>query len=197
MSGSSGKPRLSPAPILAALLCVFLCGACDRSEERPAGAAELPSELTASQLRNRSYPSEILSGEQVPLVDGAYEDRDRRLTIRMLPEYAVGDLNGDGAPDAVVLLATESGGSGVFEDLAVVLNDARTANQSVVATFLGDREPVDRIRIDSGEVSIELLAHGPGDPMCCPSQKVTRRFRLEAGQIVRIDSLGEGEAGSQ
>jgi hypothetical protein len=104
----------------------------------------------------------------------------------MLPEYAVGNLDGDGAPDAAVLIATSTGGSGTFLDLAAVLNRGNQPASDAIA-FLGDRVLVDRVRIRDGEVQLDLTMHGPADPMCCPSVEATRRFRLVDGELVEIE----------
>jgi hypothetical protein len=33
---------------------------------------------------------------------------------------------------------------------------------------------------------VELFAHGEKDAMCCPKQKVIRRFRLEPGWLREV-----------
>jgi hypothetical protein len=102
------------------------------------------------------------------------------------PEYAVGDLDADGVPDAAVLLATNTGGSGTFHDLAVMLNrEGRPANAATA--FLGDRVLVERLRILQGEIQLDLTMHGPADPMCCPSVEATRRFHLVDGELLEIE----------
>ena len=122
---------------------------------------------------------------EVRLVNGVFGDTARRVSVFFLPEYAAGDIDSDGVPDAAVVLATTTGGSGTFLDLALVLNqDGRPVNAATL--FLGDRVPVDRIRVVEGEVQVDLTMHGPADPMCCPSREVTRRFRFESGELVEI-----------
>ncbi|MBT8462613.1 MAG: hypothetical protein KJO44_08855 [Gemmatimonadetes bacterium] len=146
-----------------------------------------PAELSAAVLRAATYTSQWVDEGEVRLENGLFEDADRRIMVFFLPEYAAGDLDGDGAPDAAVLLATTTGGSGTFHDLAAVLN--RDGEPENAATFfLGDRVTVERIRIIGGEIQLDLVMHGPADPMCCPSVQATRRFRLVAGDLVESDA---------
>lgn len=172
--------RVGPAAVLAASVAIASTSC---SSEGPPPA---PAEIPAAELRSASYPSTYLEEGSVRLENGAYEDAARRTAVFLLPEYAVGDLDGDSVPDAAVLLATNTGGSGTFHDLVAVLNrDGQP--EAAAAIFLGDRVPTERIRIVEGTIELDVTMHGPGDPMCCPSVDVTRRFRLEDGALQEID----------
>ena len=162
---------------------LVLLSACTQDDVPP---PETPTELSAAVLRSATYTSLYVEEGEILLESGMFEDTARRIVVFFQPEYAVGGLDGDGAPDAAVVLATETGGSGTFVDLAVVLNrDGRPEN--VATAFLGDRVPVERIRIVAGEVQLDLTIHGPADAMCCPSLEVTRKFRLVRGELEEID----------
>jgi hypothetical protein len=121
----------------------------------------------------------------VTLDDGVFRDTANRVAVFFQPEYAAGDLDADAVPDAAVVLATTTGGSGTFLDLAVVLNQGGRPVHAA-STFMGDRVPVDRIRIVDREIQVDLTMHGPADPMCCPSVRATRRFRFQDGALVEI-----------
>ncbi len=153
--------------------------------EAPA-PSDVPSELSAAVLRSSRYASPHVDAGEIQLTRGSFRDTARRVVAVMLPEYAVGNLDGDGAPDAAVLIATSTGGSGTFLDLAAVLNRGNQPASDAIA-FLGDRVLVDRVRIRDGEVQLDLTMHGPADPMCCPSVEATRRFRLVDGELVEIE----------
>jgi hypothetical protein len=161
---------------------VVTCSACARDE---AAVPPPPPELSAAILRSATYSSQHVEEGEIRLVNGVFRDTARRVSVFFLPEYAAGDIDSDGVPDAAVVLATTTGGSGTFLDLALVLNqDGQPVNAATL--FLGDRVPVDRIRIVEGEIQVDLTMHGPADPMCCPSLEVTRRFRYESGEVVEI-----------
>jgi len=180
-----GNRDLMRAHALVALTgCLLLLfSACTPQDVPP---PETATELSAAVLRSATYTSLYVEEGEVLLDGGVFEDTARRVAVYFIPEYAVGDLDQDGVPDAAVVLATNTGGSGTFHDLAVVLNrDGRPEN--VATAFLGDRVPVERIRIVDGEVQLDLTIHSPADPMCCPSLEVTRKLRLVGGELEEID----------
>ena len=173
---------MSPGKGIAVVACLLLAVVLGCAEDEgtvPQSAAELP----AAVLRSATYQSQYVEGGEVTLDGGVFRDTASRVALFFQPEYAAGDLDADGVPDAAIVLATTTGGSGTFLDLALVLNvDGQPVNAATL--FLGDRVPVDRIRIVEGEVQVDLTMHGPADPMCCPSLEVTRRFRYESGDLV-------------
>jgi hypothetical protein len=57
---------------------------------------------------------------------------------------------------------------------------------NVATSFVGDREQVQAITIEDGVITLQLVAHGPDDPMCCPSQEVTKQYRLQDDQLVEL-----------
>lgn len=90
---------------------------------------------------------------------------------------ALGDLNKDGLSDAAVILFWNGGGNGIFYYLSAVINDnGKPLNVDTI--LLGDRVNIESIKISSGFIEIELLAHGLFDPMCCPKKKVLYRYKL-------------------
>ncbi|MFN2241816.1 MAG: hypothetical protein ACK2U2_05975 [Anaerolineae bacterium] len=142
--------------------------------------------LTAESLKNAEYqgiypqPIELSDGqyEGEPFVEGAAS----RPTVTFMEPYALGDLDGDGVEDAAVLLVESSGGSGSFVYLAAVLNRDGTP-QNTATTLLGDRTQVEGLTIESGQIGLKVLTHGPDDPMCCPSQESEETYVLEGGQL--------------
>lgn len=149
-----------------------------------------PAALALDVLRNGAYTSPDWGAFQ--LTDGIYyrtpptalESADV-YTTRMLDTVLYGDLNADGTEDALVFLATQSGGTGHFVEMAAVLNlDAGASN--VATLFLGDRVIVEAGTIQAGVITLQMRVQGPNDGMCCPSQSVTWTFRLENGQLVKI-----------
>jgi hypothetical protein len=146
--------------------------------------------LSLNALKNAEYPSEYTASKKAKLTDGAYEEKIAGLTgasakvsVKMLDLYAVGDLNGDGVQDAAVILASNTGGSGVFHDLYAVLNQAGQA-KPVASTALGDRVKINAIAIQGSEIVVDMLTQGPKDPMSNPTLAVTRKYKLQGDQLV-------------
>ncbi|HEY9618665.1 MAG TPA: hypothetical protein V6C64_17605 [Microcoleaceae cyanobacterium] len=130
-------------------------------------------------LQNTTYS--VPDVGPVKLTDGKYENSSKQLTVTLVNQpdlIAVGDLNGDRQPDAVVLLAVNSGGSGVFMYLAPVLQQGNRLQTGALLP-LGDRVRVQSITIEQRRAKVEMLAHAAKDPMCCPTQKTTQIFTLQ------------------
>jgi heat shock protein HslJ len=173
--------------------CVFPNGSeCEewalfRGECAPEGS----SSLTPEALEDGVYQSEWPEDGVAQLTDGEYrkpvvEGSATELIIQ-LTDIALGDLDGDGIEDAAVILVTDPGGSGTFYDLAAVLN--RNGKPEHVATAsLGDRAKIRAFSIEAGQVIIEMVTHGPDDPMCCPTQIVRNSYALEGDTLVEMAS---------
>ena len=152
-------------------------------------AATAPPGLTLEQLANTEYESPTPAEGTIRLSDGAYRlavapGSASETSIVLLPDLlAFGDLDGDGAGDAAAVLAGSAGGSGTFISLAALRNYGGSPRH-VATAYLGDRVRVTSVTIDSGEITIGLISHVPGDPLCCPTRETTRRFRLRQGSLV-------------
>jgi heat shock protein HslJ len=151
-----------------------------------------PTGLAPIDLMNAAYQG--IYAESVTLTDGKYEGEPfvaggaSRPTVTFIENpIGYGDVTGDGQADAAVLLAENSGGSGTFVYLAVVVNQAgRPVN--VATTLLGDRAQVNSIKIADNQIVVDMVQAGPDDPMCCPSQQVTKTFALQGDQLVETSS---------
>ena len=148
--------------------------------------------LTREVLANMTYRSELAPSGEATLVDGTYEDADNRIVVTLATEPgAYGTLNGQDA--AAVLIVEESGGSGSFTNLAIVVDQNGTP-VNVASALLGDRVDVTSLAIENDLVSLELIRQGPGDPMCCPAELARVRYTLDSDQLAVVDEtvLGQG-----
>lgn len=154
---------------------------------------EPPPPLTVEMLKNAEYQSEWPAEGVAELKDGEYQEEivpgaASKLIIVVYPDmHAFGDLNGDGVDDAGVVLATSGGGSGTFISLEAVINDKGTPKH-VASAPLGDRAQIKSVAIESGEITVDMVTHGPEDPMCCPTLEVTQKYELQGDALVQLPS---------
>lgn len=151
-------------------------------------ACASPPPLMIDDLKNAEYQSEFTTSKKAKLTNGAYQEEiapgaASKLSITMLDQYALGDLNADGLADAAVFLATNSGGSGVFVNLAAVVSD-QGKPRHVASVALGDRVQIKSVTIAAGEIVIDLIRQGPNDPLCCPTQRLSQKYKLQDGNLV-------------
>lgn len=168
---------------------LLIIGGCERAETPAPVTPPPPEPLTLEQLRNAEYPSQWPASGLAPLKNGIYTEPAApgsvaEIMVRATSQHAFGDLDGDGAPDAVIVIESDPGGSGVFFDLAPVLNRGGQPLPLAPVT-LGDRVQIRSVGIaEDGSVSVALRKHGPNDPLCCPTLDVVLRYRLEGDQLV-------------
>jgi len=149
--------------------------------------------LSSEALANMTYISELTPSGEVTLVDGQFEDVDNRYVAVLASEpRAFGQINGQDA--AAVLLGENSGGSGIFTSLALVL-DQGGEPVNVASTLLGDRVDVYALTIDLDRIIVELVRQGPNDPMCCPTEVAQIIYVLgDNNQLIEagVTLLGSG-----
>lgn len=155
----------------------------------PPTVAPLPS-LTLDQLQNGVYLVDVAPGGKVTLVNGRFEaatgaGATQKITVTLAEQIASGDLNGDGRLDAAVILATNTGGTGVFKDLHVVLNRGDQA-VDVAAMPLGDRVQIKALTIQDDMIVVDMITHGPKDALCCPTVEVVQTYRLQGEALVLL-----------
>lgn len=145
--------------------------------------------LTAAELASLRYR---LEGEREPLRmrDGHWQGRPGAPGSATVPRARVhteliarGDLDQDGHEDAAVLLEHDPGGSGSFLHLAVV--SRREGRAVMVASHrVGDRIQVRGLRVEGGQVVLEVLRASAGDPACCPGELATLTWSLQQRRLV-------------
>jgi len=138
-------------------------------------------------LKNGAYKVRDLG--TVQLSDGQYKEQygsgATQVNQAVYVSSATGDLNDDGAEDAAVVLAGQSGGSGSFYNLVIVLDDGGAPKQAG-ADFLGDRIKLESLTVERGQVVVRMLKAGPEDPLCCPSTRIARTYALRSGSLVLL-----------
>jgi heat shock protein HslJ len=173
--------------VLAAL--ALGCHACAGTRAAAPTIDELKN-MTYTGLGERLGPVTLQNGRWAgdpPLAGAA----SRPLVALADSSRVVGDLDGDGAEEAVVLLTYSAGGSATWSFLAVVARENGTL-RNVATTALGDRVQVRSARIDGGRLLVNGVRAGANDPACCPSDLVEWQWTLGAGRLNALSITSAG-----
>ena len=142
---------------------------------------------TPEQLANMSYTG--IYEKAITLTNGRWEGNPfvtggaSRPAVGLIDDFILtGDLNGDGKDESVVLLWESTGGSGTYTYIAVTgLRGDKPYNLGTA--LIGERVQVRAGRITGNRIELDVIQQGPGDAACCPSQKSTRYWTLDASGL--------------
>ena len=198
--------RLTPRSNLLILFLLFVLSGCVTAPPTPTSApvteatsAPVPTSAPVNgtpgveeRARNAQYSLGILDSRQVvQLANGVYETGTPGgadfISVRVLDFAASGDLNGDGRDEVAALVSENYGGTGVFVFLVVYadVNGTLTYQNSVI---VDDRPQVNAMSIENGEVFLDVVVHGTDEPMCCPTLRTARHYKLTSlNQIDLVD----------
>jgi heat shock protein HslJ len=133
---------------------------------------------------NTTYRGIAEAGGMVTLAGGRWEGASAAPGSALRPVVQVagpldlaGDLDGDGIPEAVVFLSAATGGSGVGGYVAAIARRGSGALRTATAP-VGDRVAVRGMRLELGQLVLDVVQFGPGDAMCCPGELATRTWTL-------------------
>jgi hypothetical protein len=152
----------------------------------PPTGAKGSVKLTVSMLANMTY--RLVDGKWVTAVTlvgakGQTNEDDGGEEFWLEEHVAFGDLDGDGVDDAVVVLVSSGGGSGIFYQLVAV-----TQRNGIVETpavkSLGDRIMINQINITNRIVTVDMITHGPHDPSCCPTERQVLKLKVQGNEFV-------------
>ena len=146
----------------------------------------VPSPFDAEILKNLAYTLELVGDEAVQLTDGVYDDAENQIHASWVDTYALGDINGQ--PTAAVVLVANTGGSGTFSYLALVMDQEGEA-VNVTSTLLGDRITLNWVSIANDEVHIDFVTQGDDDPMCCATQRTLAIYVLDSNELVNTNFI--------
>ena len=134
-----------------------------------------------------AYQTQLIPEGKVRLENGEHRapaapGAASEIVIGLTKHIAVGEL--DGQPAAAVVLHSSGGGSGTFMELHVMVErDGKPYD--VAWALLGDRVKINSVSIKDGKIVVDMVTHGPNDPMCCPTQQVVQTYVLQGDQLVQ------------
>ena len=144
--------------------------------------------LDREELANATYLNEFAPSGVAQLVNGIFQESVTALgVVVVLTNHppVFGDITGDGAEDAAVVLVSQTDGSGNFFDLALVRKQDK-ALTNMARIQLGNRVQIKSMHLENGEIVVDMLTQGPEDPMPCPTQYVSNRYKIEGSELVLI-----------
>ena len=138
------------------------------------------------------------SQKTITLKDGKYENGSGAdyVSATMLPQFAFGDLNGDGIEDAAVLIGENDGGSGTFVCVYAIINQSRQPVQSGAA-LIDDRPNIKSLSIKDGRISVGALIHGFNDVMTNPTFAVTETYQLAQSGLKLVHFTSQTADGAE
>jgi len=151
-----------------------------------------PAPDYVTQVRNAQYQLGTPDSLQVvQLVDGQFEQGTPGgadfISVHMTDFVATGDLDGDGVNEVAALISENYGGTGVFVFLAVYAN-VNGALAFHTSSIVDDRPQLNALSIENSEIFLDATIHGFEEPLCCPTLRTTRHYRLaEGGQLEMTD----------
>ena len=145
----------------------------------PAGGSAGPS---LADLKAATYQGFAGWKEPVTLVDGRWENAGAKESLVFGRDFrAVGDIDGDTVPEAVVVL-TQTTSAGAVDYLALVKRkEGKLKNVDTVR--LGSSVEVRAARIEAARVVLSAVHPGEGDPPCCPGEIVTWSYAFAEGKL--------------
>lgn len=144
--------------------------------------------LTNDHLLNCQYYIYNCS-KKIKLTNGVFENNLPVATGEFLSancdNIALGDLNNDGINDAALILYSNAGGSAIFTELAVIINDNGYLKH-IASIDLGDGVKINSLSIKANKMILDMLIHGPKDSPCCPTLRKFLSYQLVNNKEIRL-----------
>lgn len=192
------RPILAPLAGLIGSLLVLGLAACGQKEAAPTAAAPAgpPPTPTLEQVKGATISG--VFDQAITFADGKYEGQpfepgaaSRPTAMIWEPMVVFGDVDGSPGNEAVVLLSSNSGGSGEFVYVAVLgVRDGKLVNLGTAP--VGDRAKVRNVWLEQGRIVMDLVEAGPKDAACCPTQMARKTYAMDGGALKQSKSEALG-----
>jgi heat shock protein HslJ len=158
----------------------------------PAGETEVVVAPTLEELAAATFTG--IFDRPITLHQGRWEGEPfdpngvSRPSVGLVDDFLLtGDLDADGREEAVVLLWSSSGGSGTRLYLTV-MGTRDEGIENLGTKLIGDRVQVRSASHKEQVITLDLVQAGPGDAMCCPTQKAAKSWRLTEDGLAMVAS---------
>lgn len=147
--------------------------------------------LPAANLESITFKSKVYQSEPVALARGEYRasaapDSASEVVVKLTDKRVFGVLNGKTV--GVVVVMTTLGGTGMFYELALLIESVESMQgwTNTDTVLLGDRVKVHSLAIERDHITIVMTMHRPQDAMCCPTLTVIKRFAIRSDRLVMV-----------
>ncbi|NYF55587.1 hypothetical protein [Micromonospora purpureochromogenes] len=155
----TAKPKPPAAP---ALTCKQLAGA----------------QVGSAKVSYNGYP------DYLPLTEGRWSGEDGATVLLQKP-CGIGDLDGDGAADAVGVVALNGGGSGTFFTVLAWRNSGGKPAFRALAD-LGDRTPVLSVKVAGQQATVVWLTRSDGKSLAELDIRRTSTYQLSGTTLTEV-----------
>lgn len=146
-----------------------------------------------AKIRNAEYQLGAADfPKMVQLVEGKYQQGspgDTNYVSVVVMDYITQGVYDDQGSEGYAALVVENyGGSGSFIFLALYVDENGTPKFKT-SILVEDRAQINELKMQDHAIYLDAVIHGSQDPMCCPTQRTTRHYRLDpnSGQLVMTD----------
>ena len=188
MTRNPSTRALLPAAIV---LAALVASSCERHAKTAGGDQGASGPVTVQGIPD--FPGEVT------LQDGYWEGEPfiaggatRPGLVLDASTMASTDLDSDGENESVAVITATTGGSGSYYYL-VAFRRRDGGLESVATLFLGDRIKIIDLVAGDETVRLNLVEHGDGDPMCCPTRSVSRQYSLDGSELVPAEQDGRAQ----
>jgi hypothetical protein len=153
----------------------------------------IPDSQKIKQINNTYWQSDKVE-EKRTFNDGQYEFETKIngescascIEKAQIGKIVLGHLSDSEDKEGVAVIYSETGGSGTFVYLNLYVEKNGKMEQSGYPVFLGDRVKVKKVTILDKKVVVDLITHGKGEPLCCPTTKEVWKFKLVKGNLKKV-----------
>ena len=136
------------------------------------------------EIANFRYSLPTFPATPVQLSDGNFLDSESGISAELIGWAR--SRKGEKATDiAAVVIATNTGGSGISHDLVVMKIGGDYKLAQAASINFGGRLVLQKIEMKNGVVSLTYLGHAEDDPQCCPSETMYRDYRFR-GDVLEL-----------
>lgn len=176
----------TPGKILICSVLFFIFVSC----QSPAKSVDILTthDDESPDLDSMTFLSSWFSSGKVTLSHGEYRRQTFRGTaaetvVKLTDNRAMGIVKG--SKTMAVILATDTGGSGKFYDLALISKE-REGWANTDSVFLGDRVQIHSLAIKGNTIVLLMKTHASKDPMCCPTLEKVKSFTVKENKLVSV-----------